>query len=404
MRSIKHEEERNGHALDQLLPILDETSSQLRSTCYDALANGIEWLDWVNSHRWRRGAKAYPKDSDAATGLSLRRENIANLKAALANFRENEHPKLLEPFRNLFDPSTGELLTGKDAEDRNLSAARHGMSTRSLFLCFVFSTNLVSYATSLIEFLETLAEIEQRNPSNRFQLPTALGSLFKVAASPSARLNPLEMGNDEAELDDHEEVAVSSLSSSTTVQDKTDDKEKRSRKHHQRREYPRDPDAEAPRNGVQRFSRRIRTFWGWQTSPQGLFALKYSLVSIALWIPAICPSSAYFTYSNRGIWALIMAQTGLGVYAGEQIGEFLLRMSGTLFVRDVLQMLTIEVQSRVDVISFYNRDSSWGWLAGIVEPGLALETHMVWWPPLLPSWLRSFSFASPPHLISCHSL
>jgi hypothetical protein len=36
---------------------------------------------------------------------------------------------------------------------------------------------------------------------------------------------------------------------------------------------------------------------------------------------------------QKGLWALIMAQTGLGVFAGEQIGAFVLRMGGTLAVR-----------------------------------------------------------------------
>jgi hypothetical protein len=31
-------------------------------------------------------------------------------------------------------------------------------------------------------------------------------------------------------------------------------------------------------------------------------------VSIALWVPAVCSTSAWFYYDNKGIWALIMAQ------------------------------------------------------------------------------------------------
>ncbi len=43
-------------------------------------------------------------------------------------------------------------------------------------------------------------------------------------------------------------------------------------------------------------------------SPEGIFSLRHAVVSIVLWIPAVCSSSAWFYYDNRGIWALIMAQ------------------------------------------------------------------------------------------------
>lgn len=43
------------------------------------------------------------------------------------------------------------------------------------------------------------------------------------------------------------------------------------------------------------------------------------MVSVALWVPAVFQSTAWFYYENRGLWALIMAQIGLEVYAGDQV-------------------------------------------------------------------------------------
>lgn len=90
-----------------------------------------------------------------------------------------------------------------------------------------------------------------------------------------------------------------------------------------------DPDALPPRNALHRFSRSLHTLWRHLSSPEGIFALKYGLVSIAMWTPQVVPHSAWFTYSNRGLWALIMSQTGLGVFTGEQIFQFIQRASGT---------------------------------------------------------------------------
>lgn len=39
-----------------------------------------------------------------------------------------------------------------------------------------------------------------------------------------------------------------------------------------------------------------------------------------LWVPAVCHLTAWFYYENRTLWALIMAQMGLGLYAGDQVG------------------------------------------------------------------------------------
>lgn len=59
------------------------------------------------------------------------------------------------------------------------------------------------------------------------------------------------------------------------------------------------PDAGQPKYRAQRFGRRLAALWNGLVSAQGIFALKYALLTIGLWVPAICPSSAYFAYSNK---------------------------------------------------------------------------------------------------------
>ena len=43
-------------------------------------------------------------------------------------------------------------------------------------------------------------------------------------------------------------------------------------------------------------------------SPEGIFALRVGIVSVALWIPAVCHSTAWVYYDDKGLWALIMGQ------------------------------------------------------------------------------------------------
>ncbi|KAJ9113890.1 hypothetical protein QFC19_000084 [Naganishia cerealis] len=333
---MKEKEKAGSHTIDQLLPILEQSSARLRAACQGGLAGGIQWLEWTNTHRWHRGKKAYPKDEDVQQGLTKRKAAIEELQAALEDFRNVEHIKLLEPFRDMFDPETGDY---KDHPDNLSDADAFRFSTRSLFTSFVFVTNLISYSTTLIDFLQTLLEVEARSPRNKVQWPTALRKIVKIAMDRGggSAMNPLEIGTQDmdaerdSDSDDDDDTAATS-STRTLVDSKAKAKEERQQrvKERRRKKYHLDPDAELPKNGLQRFLRTIGLVWRWQSSPEGLFALKYSLVSIALWVPAICPSSAYFTYIHRGLWALIMSQTGLGVFAGEQIAAFIARMAGTL--------------------------------------------------------------------------
>lgn len=293
----------SGRNIVQLLPILKQSSQRLRTACVDGLAGGIEWLEWTNTHRWARGNKAYPPGESVEEGLRKRKAAIEELKDALEEFRTVEHIKLLEPFRELFDEETGDF---KDHPDNMSDADAFRLSTRSLFISFVFVTNLISYATTLIDFLQTLLEVEARSPRNKIQWPTALRKIVKIAMSHNGTVvNPLEIGTEDIDAETDSSDNEDDESTSSTMQDKKRQAKEQRRQRtveRRRKKYVVDPDAELPRNGLQRFLRTIGLAWRWQSSPQGLFALKYSLVSIALWIPAVVRSSAYFNYVNRGLW------------------------------------------------------------------------------------------------------
>jgi hypothetical protein len=68
---------------------------------------------------------------------------------------------------------------------------------------------------------------------------------------------------------------------------------------------------------------KVGTIFRFFKSAEGIFSLRVAVVSVALWVPAVCHSTAWFYYENKGLWALIMAQMGLAVYAGDQVGVFL---------------------------------------------------------------------------------
>ena len=255
--------------LEELFPILEESTRELRELLARGLEKTTEWLDLVNHSRW---TKETPK-------LEV---NTNYIRAALEAFRTEKQHALLEPFKYLFD--TGGKLNTVDPA-----------AARALFRCHVFTTSLIGFAGHVLELLEMLEEIERRCPRARLHWPAKFTQMLAKAANEQEDTNPLEIGGEQP----HEP------------------------------KYGKDADAEDPRDIFQQGGRKMYTLWGHLTSARGLFALKYGLVSVALWTPQVCKSSAFFIYGNRGLWALIMAQAGLGVYTGEQIASFLTRVVST---------------------------------------------------------------------------
>lgn len=80
------------------------------------------------------------------------------------------------------------------------------------------------------------------------------------------------------------------------------------------REDIRDPDAGPPTNPLHHIGRLLWRFYCWNLTAEGIFCWKYTIISIAFWMPSVFKNSTYFVYKERGVWALIMAQTGLDIY------------------------------------------------------------------------------------------
>ncbi|PWY92601.1 hypothetical protein BO70DRAFT_357736 [Aspergillus heteromorphus CBS 117.55] len=86
-------------------------------------------------------------------------------------------------------------------------------------------------------------------------------------------------------------------------------------------------------------SRAILGTYHWFTCDEGLYGLRMVVVTIALGIPSAIPSSAGFYFREKGLWALIMGQTGLLVYMADFTFSVISRLTGTV-IGGVLGLLT----------------------------------------------------------------
>ncbi|CAA7266340.1 unnamed protein product [Cyclocybe aegerita] len=316
-RKIRAREAQHGHDLDSLVPILASCSAELRGACESSLVCIMDWFRICNTRRWSTFVFRSTKEQ-----IAERHERVvATLKAledALDEFRNVQRVKLVTPFEDFFDPVTKKLRHNSDT-----------FATKSLFICFVFIDTLDSFSERLVKLLKTIAEIDSQRSQPRFWFPGRIAKVTENIASGEFKGagGPFSMGT----ADDP--TAFNTPSDRSTT-DLLEQEEKATMKAEEKdiAEAPkrRDPDAFPPTTAFGRFFVKLAAFFRFFKSAKGIFALRVAIVSVALWIPSVLHSSAWFYYENKGMWALIMAQTGLAVYAGDQIMGFFIRLLGTI--------------------------------------------------------------------------
>ncbi|KAK0446561.1 uncharacterized protein EV420DRAFT_1276545, partial [Desarmillaria tabescens] len=308
LRDMRAREVKHGHDLETLVPLLSNASRSLNSDCSDTVKVITSWFQDCNSARWTwLFSKPSPeKIQQRQQGLV---DQLNVIKKSLDHFRNVERVQLIKPFERFFDPVTGRPLASVEE-----NAGASGFSVRSLFICFVFCDTLEAFADSLIKLLTLIVYLDDKRPEPRLWMPIGFGSVggrAKGTGGTNKNVSPFAMGAPTDPFKFDESLAESQ----DTL--KAEGEKAEIEAGVLRRRQPmiacvaRDPDALPPKTALGKFSLKLAStvmfFW----SPQGVYATRYALVSIALWIPSVCSSSAWFVYENRGLWALIMAQVDL---------------------------------------------------------------------------------------------
>ncbi|KAF8530979.1 hypothetical protein JB92DRAFT_3105728 [Gautieria morchelliformis] len=225
---------------EELLTLLHAATADLRSACVSGLRIAETLITRVNTTRWWKPVDPEP-DID---------RRLDELRHAAEHFKQARRLEVLDPFKGLTVPVQDETMP----------------PMRVLFDAFVFEANLVWAADAIIALLEILSETADRRPKARLWAPKSLRTLWKVLAMRQ---------DSSADSFDGDAPPVDPIQiKRAQMVDK------------------RDPDSRPPTNMFQHVGAFLHLCYKWCSTPQAIYAFKYTFVSVALWLPGVFRTSA----------------------------------------------------------------------------------------------------------------
>ncbi|CAO1620254.1 unnamed protein product [Parajaminaea phylloscopi] len=343
---IRRAEKDNHVSLQQdLLPIMVQGSTEVLAKCDASIAAVATWLDYTNSHRYWKGQTTQQHNETVAQ----LRQAADDLESALDAFENLERLRLMAPYEKHFkqgDDPESILLDSAGARDFRLGA-------RSLFLALSWCSNAIATGRQLIILVRAAHDVAVSRPKSRLWFPKGLRKLASLLTSKGGSdvVNSMPVsaqtdsdgstlfgnGNeDDAHGDrtdsDHEDDDDSRQGEGADGKEKaTDARADKASEKRKRRAALKDADALPPTNPFHHFGRTLSACYRFFWSPRGLFALRFTIAGIALWIPSVANQpSSQFSYNHRAIWAIIMAQLAVSMSQGEQVFSLASRVIGTV--------------------------------------------------------------------------
>lgn len=334
MRRRVHRAEKANHVSfkDDLLPLLVDGSRDVLSKAFHALDTMTSWLDYTNEHRY---FGQYTAEQHSQLVASLQ-QAADDLEESLQRFENDERLRLVMPYEKHFgkagSSADGPLIL------RSEEAREYRAGARSLFICLVWCFNVIGAGRNLVALTRAAHDTAVKRPKSKVWYPTGLRKLGHLLVSKdggeAVNAMPADSGShsDESTMAEsmHDEEADES-SLETKAERKERKKAAKEEKAARRAWGKRDADALAPSSAFHHFGRGLASAYRFAWSPRGLFALRFTIAGMALWIPAVVNQPvAAFSYNHRVLWAIIMAQLGVSLSQGEQVFSLMSRVIGTV--------------------------------------------------------------------------
>ena len=279
-----------GEALQlETIETLRESSAAILPACQDAMEAAVKCIHTANSRRWF----GRPSKEQNEQLVAKSRDILEALGSARSSFASETTERLLQKHSDAFDES-GNLKKGD-------TLATH--SVRGIMIGMMFEEHVIGLADASEKLLSHVITLLQHRPGVRIWFPTSIryaaAWLFRREVAAPVRTSD-DVDPDEAGAQTKEAQRRLQISRGYTMK---------------------------KRSGL---GKAVLGTYHWFISTEGLYALRLVVVTIALAIPAVIPSSAGFYYRVKGIWGLIMAQTAVVVYMADFTFSAVCRVIGTV--------------------------------------------------------------------------
>ena len=274
---------------------LQECSTDILIASQDAATTVADCIHMVNSNRWFPRRFRDQEEKILEKGPTM----LEGLRAARSSFAIETTERLIQTHADVFGED-GKLKPQDSLPSHSLRGITMGM---------IYEERVLAVADALIRILAHTLTLLQERRKTQLWFPTSIryatAWVFRrTAAAPIA------------ERSTGEETAGDPDDNSAHPADDAQQLLRISRGYGARK-----------RNGL---ARLFLATYHWFTNAEGLFALRMVIVTIAVAIPSVIPTSAGFYYREKGIWALIMSQTTMLVYMADFMFSVVCRTVGTV--------------------------------------------------------------------------
>ncbi|GAB7353437.1 hypothetical protein MBLNU459_g3904t2 [Dothideomycetes sp. NU459] len=267
---------------------LSQAGDPLVQACRAALGAMSDSIKQNNSRRWFGRLSAEQSERMHQDHLAV----LEQLRIENARYASATNDALLQSHRHLFN----EQETFQD-----VAGARPKLS--GLFVGFNLEDRFLRLANSTEAALAQILLLEGERTKRRFWFPVGLRHfatwMFGTSGTPAL---------DAPTSDDFPEVDKKALADM----------------------HARLKGANRPVKKRNKFSSLVLGFVHWLSNDHGIFALRLVLATMSVAVIGACTSTAGFFYREKGLWAVIMAQTGMVTYFSDFTYQFVTRVFGTV--------------------------------------------------------------------------
>ncbi|KAM0425703.1 hypothetical protein ACHAPT_008950 [Fusarium lateritium] len=277
---------------------LEETTSEVLQTSSQAIRLAGDYIHAVNACRWF-GKPPQSRFDELTRQLQ---DALASSRAARQTCVVNTTRGVLESHAEMFDENG--RLKGNEGTNR--------LFLPGMIISMVIEERILGMAVATEKLLDYILQLSQTRTTHRIWIPNrfqyAISWLFSgsltIPVSGTSNEDDPDMAMDSAGFDEQTKEARRRLEISRVYQGSS-----------------------FRRNCL---SRALIASYEWLTNPAGMYALRMVIVTIATSIPASLPHTAGFFYREKGIWAVISAQTCLVVYLADFTFSLVARTLGTV--------------------------------------------------------------------------